>query len=78
MDKDAKFDYILVDGRSRVSCLKIALSKIKEDGGILVLDNSERPRYKVGIDLVPSDWYKYEFIGEDYGTTTVWITSNKN
>ncbi|MEZ4943243.1 MAG: hypothetical protein R3D58_20375 [Saprospiraceae bacterium] len=38
------FDVVVVDGRSRPACIKQALSHIKS-GGILVVDNTERPYY---------------------------------
>ena len=41
---DETFDFILVDGRDRVQCIKCALPKLKR-GGWLMLDNSERRRY---------------------------------
>lgn len=39
------FDVILVDGRARVECVFNAHEKLKP-GGLLILDNSERPQYK--------------------------------
>ena len=39
------FDVAIIDGRSRVQCLKNSLPKVKE-GGIIVLDNSERTHYQ--------------------------------
>ncbi len=41
---DSYFDLILIDGRSRVACLKHAKGKVKI-GGWIVLDNAERSRY---------------------------------
>src|SRR5690606_20158839 len=38
------FDFIFIDGRARVECALNALPKLKE-GGMLVLDNSDRERY---------------------------------
>ena len=38
------FDFVLVDGRSRPSCIKHSLPKIKI-GGYLILDNSDRDYY---------------------------------
>lgn len=38
-------DFILIDGRARVSCSQKAVSKLKS-GGLFVLDNSERVRYR--------------------------------
>lgn len=42
--QDGYFDCVVVDGRSRPSCIMHALPKIKK-GGCLVLDNSERDYY---------------------------------
>ena len=41
---DNYFDIVLVDGRSRPSCLYHSFSKVKKDG-LLVLDNAERDYY---------------------------------
>jgi hypothetical protein len=41
---DEYFDLILIDGRSRVSCLKYSRNKLKK-GGLLILDNADRSRY---------------------------------
>jgi hypothetical protein len=41
---DKYFDLILVDGRSRPSCLFHSVPKIKQ-GGLLILDNAERKYY---------------------------------
>jgi len=41
---DQYFDFILVDGRARPSCLDFAISKLKING-FLILDNSDRKYY---------------------------------
>lgn len=41
---DAHFDIILIDGRSRASCLALSVPKLRP-GGLLVLDNAERAYY---------------------------------
>jgi hypothetical protein len=41
---DNFYDIILIDGRSRPSCIKHAASKVKK-GGLLIIDNSERLYY---------------------------------
>ena len=48
------FDLILVDGRNRKGCLKHSLRLLKS-GGILVLDDAQRPYYQEAVNLV-SDW----------------------
>lgn len=42
--EDSYFDFILVDGRSRPSCIKHSLSKLKKHG-YLIVDNSDREYY---------------------------------
>ena len=42
---DEHFDFILVDGRARASCLRHAVRKLKPNG-VLALDNSERAHYQ--------------------------------
>ena len=48
---DNFFDLILVDGRDRVKCIESSI-RILKSGGILMLDNSERPYYQKGINLL--------------------------
>jgi predicted O-methyltransferase YrrM len=45
---DNFFDFVFVDGRDRVQCMIAATNKVRE-GGYLMLDNSERPKYAEGI-----------------------------
>ena len=49
--EDGGFDVVMVDGRARSACIRHALPKIRRDGGILILDNAERPRYEPGRAL---------------------------
>jgi hypothetical protein len=77
--EDSFFDIVLVDGRARPSCIYHSLSKIKQNG-ILVLDNSDRTYYltktrfeiekqftQLLSDYSPSP-YAYDFTH-----TTIWI-----
>lgn len=41
---DGYFDFVLVDGRSRASCIKHSLPKLKKNG-YLIVDNSDRQYY---------------------------------
>jgi predicted O-methyltransferase YrrM len=43
------FDLIIVDGRARSACLAMAIKRIKPDG-IILFDNSDRPRYRRAIE----------------------------
>lgn len=58
---DKTFDLVVVDGRSRNSCIFHAMKKIRK-GGFLFLDNSERKRYSPGIDLL-RDWERKDIQG---------------
>ncbi|WP_109507741.1 class I SAM-dependent methyltransferase [Nocardioides speluncae] len=46
---DGDFDLIVIDGRAREVCLERALPRLAE-GGLIVLDNVDRARYREAID----------------------------
>lgn len=46
-----KYDIIIVDGRDRVNCILNSIEALNE-GGILILDDSERLEYKRGIEFL--------------------------
>ncbi len=50
----ASLDIVLIDGRHRVESIKQSMSLIK-DGGILILDNSDRVYYEEAFNLL-SEW----------------------
>lgn len=56
------FDIVIVDGRSRPSCIKHALPKITK-GGFLVVDNSERSYYLRPFTFKSDKWRKWTFNG---------------
>ncbi len=74
---DAHFDIVVVDGRARPACLRLALPKVKP-GGLLVLDNSDRPHYRPARALaVAAGWKEQELFGPGpylsfFWQTTVW------
>lgn len=70
-----QFDLVIVDGRARVACIKNALSRIKNNG-YLILDNSEREEYKEA-HLFLAEYKKFSFNGmvpfsRAISQTTVW------
>lgn len=67
------FDIILIDGRARPSCIRHSVSKVKV-GGLMVIDNSERPHYfqKTIEDL--KGYKKLEFYGLGPGNEQMWKT----
>ncbi|MBU2544919.1 protein-L-isoaspartate O-methyltransferase [Patescibacteria group bacterium] len=58
---DETFDLVIIDGRSRNSCISYAMRKIKKEG-FLLLDNSERKRYSPGMDLL-KNWERKDILG---------------
>jgi precorrin-6B methylase 2 len=68
------FDVVLIDGRSRVGCVKRSLTKVKK-GGILVLDNAEREEYQSIHELLDgSGWQKVSYFGPGPYVTNFWQT----
>jgi len=72
---DEYFDVILIDGRARPSCLKHAISKVKE-GGYIILDNSDRHQYHYASNsLFQRGWDKFFFFGPGPCVMYFWQTS---
>ncbi len=67
-----KFDLIIVDGRARSACLRRAVSLLKPEGGLLLLDNSERSHYMKDA-IVPGYWPRYVARGPPT-ETTLWLS----
>lgn len=56
---DEYFDLVLVDGRARPSCIQQGMPHLKI-GGLLVVDNTERPYYLAPFQEIISEKYKIE------------------
>lgn len=57
------FDLIFVDGRARVAAVYSAAKKLKYDG-FLILDNSDRPYYRVAVEyLARKGWKRRDVSG---------------
>ena len=56
-----EFDYILIDGVARSLCIRNSLLSLKK-GGLLIIDNAERPAYHEEMLKIPDSWIKNEFI----------------
>lgn len=67
-----EFDIVLIDGRSRPSCVKRAICKVKA-GGLLILDNTERAYY---TDTVPESLNDFYVILDEFSPTPTleWFT----
>lgn len=74
IDKD--YDLALVDGRGRVRSIASLVGCIK-NGGWLILDNAERPRYKKAVDMLNRTFSTRIVFTKDW-TTTFWRVQNKN
>lgn len=70
---DKYFDIVIVDGRSRNSCIYHAVNKVKL-GGYILLDNSEREKYRDGVKLL-SKWKGSNFFGAGPFNDYFWQTS---
>lgn len=64
------FDFIIVDGRARVECCLNAIPKLKK-GGLFVLDNSDRDRYKPVFKVLES--WKSITTTTGLFDTTIWF-----
>ena len=62
-----KFDLIIVDGRARSACLRRAVSLLKPEGGLLLLDNSEGSQCtKEAIVPIRREWRETRVVDEEY------------
>ena len=74
INKLKTFDIIIVDGRCRSKCIENSIKKLN-DGGLFIVDNSDRKTYHKSIDdNIPKHWKKLEF-PTPVDTTTIWIKS---
>lgn len=64
------YDVIIVDGRMRVACCLQAI-KILKPGGLLLLDNAERPRYRPAVNAL-SSWRLLLETDNGMWKTNVW------
>jgi hypothetical protein len=77
------FDVVVVDGRARTAALRHAVDKVAP-GGILILDDAERSRYRPGAALVDSrDWPRHDWFGpcpysSYFSQTTAWMRPQRS
>lgn len=58
-----KFDVVVIDGRERVNCSRIAVDHLT-DSGVIIWDNAERQRYTEGIKFLKEKGFrKIDFMG---------------
>lgn len=70
---DAAFDLAIIDGRVRVACGLAAMGKVKP-GGLLLLDDSHRERYRPLIEALDG-WSRQDYRGLKPGGGVVHQTS---
>jgi predicted O-methyltransferase YrrM len=71
---DQSFDVIVADGRARPACLRVAMPKLKP-GGLLVLDNAERPWYARARAMVDAaGWKRKDHVGPGPYNQSFWET----
>lgn len=75
IEPNASLDLVIVDGRERVRCGLAARTKIAP-GGMLLLDDADRPRYQALHDAL-ADWQAEHLVGLKNGDwaprqTTIW------
>jgi hypothetical protein len=71
---DESFDVILIDGRSRPSCIKHAICKLKV-GGAIILDNADRERYNLAKRKYLSGFKSIRFVGIGPYSPMAWETA---
>jgi len=64
------FDIVFINGRSRSSCIRTAIPKVKP-GGYLILSNSDKYEYQDAIELYLKK-YPHQNFGEGIGKTGIW------
>jgi len=70
------FDVVLIDGRARPDCLWPSWERTRP-GGLLVLDDSDRERYRAAMDRLPAE-IREDHAGpaacsRKFGQTTLWV-----
>lgn len=70
------YDIIVVDGRRRIDCLSHVLPALAS-GGVIVFDNSEREKYRPGIEAfkAENEFRELDFSGMGPVTAVEWTTS---
>lgn len=80
-NENKKFDIVVIDGRERVNCCKVAVDYLKEQG-VIIFDNSIRPRYKDGFNFLIKNGFRYIHffglnpLGTNTTVTTIFYKSN--
>lgn len=68
---ESTYDIVVIDGRNRVKCAKSITRDHINPGGMVILDNAERPRY-YSISSMFSDWESRIFVNS-VDNTTIWL-----
>ena len=52
-----KYDFIVIDGRERIACIKSAINALSEQG-IILLDDSHKTKYQKGVEYLQNTGFK--------------------
>jgi precorrin-6B methylase 2 len=63
------FDLIVIDGRARIDCLIVALKHLKPSG-VILLDDSNRKRYRSRLPLLPESTLR------GLGPASLWVSQS--
>jgi len=58
LEQADRFDIIIVDGRNRVKCCKLAIERLS-DSGIIILDDAEREAYQEIFSFFAAQGFKH-------------------
>lgn len=75
---DATFDLVLLDGKDRVLCAEHSVRLVKP-GGVLMLDNANRPEYASIGDVICKGWPMRSAVNrtnDNLGGTRIGCTTN--
>lgn len=61
-ESSALYDLVFVDGRQRIKCAEAALRRLSP-AGVLLWDDSDRPRYQPGLDFLKGRGFRIIRIG---------------
>jgi hypothetical protein len=69
------YDVVVIDGRRRNRCAQACLGALSPDG-VIIWDNSDRPRYREGMDFLARHGFRQiEFTGLGPVSDLVWSTA---
>jgi hypothetical protein len=71
INKFDKFDIIMIDGRARPTCIMNSVKHIS-DNGVVILDNSNRAKYKEACNAFFKGWWNETMTGNGPASSIAW------